>query len=226
MILYRKFLFVASFLLWSLMSMGQSADFEIRNFHERTTDLSAISSNYKDLNKLPAALIRFTVRDPEFEFSSNWGILGIERKTGEVYLYVPQDTKRLTIRHPRLGVLQDYEIPVRIQSKVTYGADIVITEKARPKQEPQQVVSKAPVTAPSNQPQLQPQSVSPKGKTKSDFHFNENYKDYEDQVGIYAGTGFNDKQLAPTPYIIEKTIDEQTDEQGKLKVMIKVKANQ
>ena len=61
---------------------------------------------------------------------------------------------------------------------------------------------------------------------KSDFHFNENYKDYEDQVGIYAGTGFNDKQLAPTPYIIEKTIDEQTDEQGKLKVMIKVKANQ
>ena len=178
MILYRKFLFVASFLLWSLMSMGQSADFEIRNFHERTTDLSAISSNYKDLNKLPAALIRFTVRDPEFEFSSNWGILGIERKTGEVYLYVPQDTKRLTIRHPRLGVLQDYEIPVRIQSKVTYGADIVITEKARPKQEPQQVVSKAPVTAPSNQPQLQPQSVSPKGKTKSDFHF-------------YAGVGLN-----------------------------------
>ena len=45
-------------------------------------------------------------------------------------------------------------------------------------------------------------------------------------VGIYAGTGFNDKQLAPTPYIIEKTIDEQTDAQGKLKVMIKVKANQ
>jgi hypothetical protein len=178
MILCRKFLFVASFLLWSLMSMGQNADFEIRNFHERTTDLSAISSNYKDLNKLPAALIRFTVRDPEFEFSSNWGILGIERKTGEVYLYVPQDTKRLTIRHPRLGVLQDYEIPVRIQSKVTYGADIVITEKARPKQEPQQVVSKAPVTAPSHQPQLQPQSVSPKGKTKSDFHF-------------YAGVGLN-----------------------------------
>ena len=62
--------------------------------------------------------------------------------------------------------------------------------------------------------------------TNSDFHFNENYKDYENQVGIYAGTGFSDEQKAPTPYIIEKEIDEQTDAQGKLKIKISVKANQ
>lgn len=62
--------------------------------------------------------------------------------------------------------------------------------------------------------------------TNSDFHFNENYKDYENQVGIYAGTKFSDEQKAPTPYIIEKEIDEQTDAQGKLKIKISVKANQ
>lgn len=172
----RKYLFVVSCLLWPLMAMGQTADFEIRNFHERTTDLSAISSNYQDQNKQPAALIRFTVRDPQFEFSANWGILGIEQKTGEVYLYVPQDTKRLTIRHPRLGVLLDYEIPVRIKSKVTYGADIVITEKAKPEQEPQQPVTREPVTYPPYQSQSQPAShqsaISPVA------HF-------------YAGIGFN-----------------------------------
>lgn len=61
---------------------------------------------------------------------------------------------------------------------------------------------------------------------KSDFHLNENYKEYENQVGIYAGTGFSDEQKAPTPYIIEKEIDEQTDAQGKLKIKISVKANQ
>lgn len=176
MTIIRKYLAVVSCLLWPLMAMGQSADFEIRNFHERTTDLSAISSNYKDLNKLPAALIRFTVRDPEFEFSSNWGILGIERKTGEVYLYVPQDTKRLTIRHPRLGVLQDYEIPVRIKSKVTYGADIVITEKAKTEQVLQQSATREPVTYPSYQPKSQP--VSHKSAIEPDFHF-------------FAGVGFN-----------------------------------
>lgn len=62
--------------------------------------------------------------------------------------------------------------------------------------------------------------------TKSDFHFKDEYKDYENQVGIYAGTGFSDEQKAPTPYIIEKEIDEQTDAQGRLKIRISVKANQ
>ena len=62
--------------------------------------------------------------------------------------------------------------------------------------------------------------------TASDFHFKDEYKDYENQVGIYAGTGFSDEQKAPTPYIIEKEIDEQTDAQGKLKIKISVKANQ
>ena len=183
MIPIRKYYVVLSFFLWPLMVMGQQADFEIRNFHERTTDLSAISSNYKDLNKQPAALIRFTVRDPQFEFSSNWGILGMERKTGEVYLYVPQDTKRLTIRHPRLGVLQDYEIPVRIKSKVTYGADIVITEKER-KQEP---VRQQPTEIYRDQPsgysdyyyqQQPPKPVKTSSFSDAEFH-------------VYAGLGFN-----------------------------------
>ena len=62
--------------------------------------------------------------------------------------------------------------------------------------------------------------------TASDFHFKDEYKEYENQVGIYAGTGFSDEQKAPTPYIIEKEIDEQTDAQGKLKIKISVKANQ
>lgn len=172
----RQYLVVLSFLLWPLLASGQDADFEIRNFMERTTDLSAISSNYKDLNGHPAALIRFTVRDPQFEFSANLGVIGIERKTGEVYLYIPQDTRRLTVRHPRLGVLKDYEIPVRIQSKVTYGADIVITEKAQPEQEPQPVVVREPVTYPPYQPQSQ--QPSRKAPTEPHAHF-------------YAGIGFN-----------------------------------
>ena len=128
---YRRLILITT-CLWSMLAMAQEADFEIRNFRERTTDLSAISSNYKDLNDNPAALIRMTVRDPQFEFSANLGIIALEKKTGEVYLYVPQDTCRLTVRHPRYGVLKDYAIPVRIRSKVTYDADIVITGSSQP----------------------------------------------------------------------------------------------
>lgn len=60
----------------------------------------------------------------------------------------------------------------------------------------------------------------------SDFHFTEEYKQYENQVGIYGGSGFNDNQMAPVPYIIYKDIPEQTDSEGKLKIQIRVKANQ
>ena len=57
------------------------------------------------------------------------------------------------------------------------------------------------------------------------FHFKDEYKQYENQVGIYAGDGFNDKQLAPVPYIVAKKIDEQTDTAGKLNIKIRVKAS-
>lgn len=60
----------------------------------------------------------------------------------------------------------------------------------------------------------------------SDYHFKDTYKQYQGKVGIYAGTGFNDQQMAPVPFIVAKDVDEQTDSSGKLNVKIRVKANQ
>ena len=60
----------------------------------------------------------------------------------------------------------------------------------------------------------------------SNFHFTESNQEYENQVGIYAGTGFSDKQLAPVPYIVAKRVDTETDASGKLNVKIRVKAGQ
>ncbi|MBP3835150.1 MAG: hypothetical protein J6E45_04400 [Prevotella sp.] len=59
----------------------------------------------------------------------------------------------------------------------------------------------------------------------SKFHFKDKYKQYERQVGIYAGNGFSDeKSLAPIPRIISKKVAESTDESGKLQIIVKVKA--
>ena len=60
----------------------------------------------------------------------------------------------------------------------------------------------------------------------SDFHFKEAYKQYENQVGVYAGGVDFDKQLAPVPYIVAKRVDTETDSSGKLNVRIRVKAGQ
>ena len=61
--------------------------------------------------------------------------------------------------------------------------------------------------------------------TSSNFHFKEAYKQYENQVGIYAGTGFDDEALPPVPYIVAKHIDDHTDAAGKLNIKIRVKAS-
>ncbi|MBQ3627840.1 MAG: hypothetical protein II947_02270 [Bacteroidaceae bacterium] len=60
----------------------------------------------------------------------------------------------------------------------------------------------------------------------SNFHFKEAYKQYENQVGVYANGVDFDKQLAPVPYIVAKQIPEQTDASGKLNIKIRVKAGE
>lgn len=59
----------------------------------------------------------------------------------------------------------------------------------------------------------------------SDFHFKEAYLQYSN-YGIYGGTGFSDKGMAPVPYIVAKDIPEQTDAEGKLNIKIRVKASE
>ena len=61
---------------------------------------------------------------------------------------------------------------------------------------------------------------------ESNFHFKDAYSQYEHQVGIYAGTGFSDKQLAPVPYIVDKQVASETDASGKLNIKIRVKASE
>jgi len=60
----------------------------------------------------------------------------------------------------------------------------------------------------------------------SNYHFQSAYKQYESQYGIYSGSGFNDKQLAPVPYIVDKQVASETDASGKLNIKIRVKASE
>lgn len=59
----------------------------------------------------------------------------------------------------------------------------------------------------------------------SDFHFTADYQQYSD-CGIYGGTGFSDGALPPVPFIVAKSIPEQTDAAGNLNIKIRVKAGE
>lgn len=63
-------------------------------------------------------------------------------------------------------------------------------------------------------------SISP----NSNFHFKEDYIQYENQVGVYANGVDFDKQIAPVPYIVAKRIDQETDAAGRLKIQVRVKS--
>ena len=111
----------------SLSAWSQSHDFEIRDFHENLKDLTAATSEILDLRKMKPALIRFAVRDTLFSFRANNGILKLKKGVGEILLFVPDGTKRITISHPYLGTLRDYELPLAIKTRRTYDAEIFIT---------------------------------------------------------------------------------------------------
>ena len=59
----------------------------------------------------------------------------------------------------------------------------------------------------------------------SEFKFTKDYQQYSD-CGIYGGTGFSDGALPPVPFIVSKSIPEQTDASGKLNIKIRVKAGE
>ena len=105
----------------------QAQDFRITKFQENLLDLSAASSGVRDRNGDACAIIKFSVRDDKFVFEPNMGVVKTERKVGETWLYVPAKTKRISVRHPQLGMLRDYNIPVSIEEKTVYEAEIEIT---------------------------------------------------------------------------------------------------
>ena len=44
-------------------------------------------------------------------------------------------------------------------------------------------------------------------------------------IGIFGGSGFDPKALAPIPRIVSKKVDEQTDGTGRLHIEVTVKSN-
>ena len=74
-----------------------------------------------DVNGKEAALIKFVSPGTGFDFEfGSTGVVEVVHKAGEVWLYVPQRSRKLTIKHDTYGVLRDYEYPMALNSGVTY----------------------------------------------------------------------------------------------------------
>ena len=99
---------------------------QISQFESSPTYLVASTSPEYDNTGTACAVIRFLVPDSGFQIQGNLGIVKQDTLLGEIRVWIPQGTKRITVRHEKYMPLDGYVIPVRIESKMTYKAEISI----------------------------------------------------------------------------------------------------
>lgn len=107
-----------------------SSDISLSNFRHNPQVLTASLNPVCDNAGNPCAVIRYFVNDDDFVFEPNLGVLKTITKPGQIMQYVPAGTKRLTIRNKYFMPLNGYELPVEIESKMTYDVQVSLIESA------------------------------------------------------------------------------------------------
>ena len=118
--------------LLMIVAAGQlrAQDIQISRFERNYTSLIASVNPVYDNTGEACAVLRFYVREKDFIVEPNLGMMKQEVLPGEIRIWVPKGTKRLTVRKQDWMPLTGYEIPVVIEPKVTYDVELSITEEA------------------------------------------------------------------------------------------------
>ena len=114
---------VVLFLLLFLSIGAVAQNITVKSFKDMPMDMSASSLEGKriDHNGAVAALIKIVSTETGFSFDGGTlGIVDSKQKVGEIWLWVPYGSRKLTIVHPQLGVLSDYYYPIEIKAEHTY----------------------------------------------------------------------------------------------------------
>ena len=124
-----KKIFVILGLIIALFSEAQTLS--VSSFKLLDTDLTANTAGTleKDQNGEVAALIKVVTTQTGFTFDGGaLGIVKTKQTPGEVWVYIPKGSKKISIKHPQLGVLRDYYYPIAIEAARTYEMVLVAGE--------------------------------------------------------------------------------------------------
>ena len=94
-------------------------EFSVASFRDLPNDVSASINPVRDLNDEDCALLKVAAPS-DFAFSTPLGIVKRIYNTGEIWLYLPRGSRKITLKHAEWGVLRDYEFPARLESHKTY----------------------------------------------------------------------------------------------------------
>ncbi len=123
----------SSFIILTILIFANSfaQSISISSFKLLETDLTANTAGTieKDQNGETAALIKVVTTQTGFTFDGGaLGIVKTKQTPGEVWVYIPKGSKKISIKHPQLGVLRDYYFPIAIEAARTYEMVLVTGE--------------------------------------------------------------------------------------------------
>ena len=124
----KKLYFIFAIIIFPLFATAQQG-ISVLTFEQLPMDLSARDYPQIDMsNGKLAALIKIETTQTGFDFDvGQLGIVKVEYKTAEIWVYVPEKAKSIRIAHPVLGQLPDrfYFFPVPIVSAAVYRMVLV-----------------------------------------------------------------------------------------------------
>ncbi|MBQ0008288.1 MAG: PEGA domain-containing protein, partial [bacterium] len=123
----KKYITLLLLLLLTTMLSAQQmtiTDFEL-NLHDQTANNE--DTKVIDDNGNPCALLKIETLQKGFTIEGgSVGIAKIEEEhKGEIWVFVPANLRRITIKHDQLGVLRDYVFPEKLQPARTYTMRLV-----------------------------------------------------------------------------------------------------
>ena len=101
----------------------QAQELSVESFRMDETDLTANTAGtiVMDQNGQKCALVKIITTQTGFSFDvGSLGVVKTEQKVGEVWVYVPEGVKRITLSHPQLGQLRDYDLGQSLKRARTY----------------------------------------------------------------------------------------------------------
>ena len=108
-------------MMFPALMWGQ--EMSVKDFRLAETDLTANTKGtiVRDQNGEVCALIKVETTLDDFSFDvGSLGVTEVRRHGGELWVYVPFGIKKITISHPKLGVIRDYVFNTRIEKGRTY----------------------------------------------------------------------------------------------------------
>lgn len=128
----KYYLLVIGLLFCCFISV-EAQDIQVASFKLLLTDSELITNPVIDIDGKKAALIKVVTTEQGFAFDTgSYGLAGdgVIQKVGEIWVYVRNGTQKITIKHPKLGVLRDYFFEIPIKSNNVYEMRL-ITGKVR-----------------------------------------------------------------------------------------------